>query len=398
VYTTILFIVYKLTDEIIEKNKLANYFANKKNVCHAPFISLNFDSSGIVTACCANRSHILGKYPENTISEIWYGEKIKELRAALNNFDFSKGCELCFNRIKEGALQNSRLKGYDVQLDTNIMPVMMEIEISTICNYECIMCGGKWSSSIRKNREKLPPLPTPYDEKFVDDIRPYARTLKYIKLLGGEPFAAPVYYKIIDMLYEVNKDIDIVITTNGSIFNDRIKNILKRGQRIDLCLSIDSLNSETYKFIRKNGDLENVLSNVEIIKDIEKEIHHGILKAIAFCPMIQNWREIPDIIQYCKQNNGLMLCLNHVTGPLGGRIQGLHETAVEKRSEIYNSVANQKIFNTVVLDQQIPEVSLFTLPKEEQYEIAMFLKDAIKNEHDTYKAPVQGLINSLLGI
>jgi MoaA/NifB/PqqE/SkfB family radical SAM enzyme len=390
--------VYKLTNDIIKKNGLDRFFIGRRNVCNAPFISLNFDSTGLVTACCANRKHILGKYPENSIHEIWYGEKIAELRAALNSFDFSKGCQLCFNRINEGSIQNSQLSIFNKEgTSHNVMPLMMELEISTICNYECIMCGGKWSSSIRKNREKLPPLSTPYNDAFIDDIRPYARNLEVIKLLGGEPFATPIYYKLIDMLYEINKKIEIVITTNGSIFNQRIRNILERGQHISLCFSIDSLDENTYSFIRKNGNLKNVLSNFYSIKDIENQ-GTRIIDAVAFCPMIQNWREIPNMIQFCQQNSGLKLHFNHVTGPLGGRVQGLHDSTVAKQSVIYSGQPTQKIVNTVVLDEKIPEVSLFTLSYEERQDIAAFLEQSIKKERQEYREPVLGLINSLTSV
>lgn len=395
----ILFIMYKLSYDIIQKNKLTNYFANKKHACYAPFISLNFDSSGCVTACCVNRTHVLGKYPENTIFEIWNGEKIKELRTALDNYDFSKGCQLCYNRISEGAIRNSLLKNNfdtDYAQQQNILPSMIELEISTICNYECIMCGGKWSSSIRKNREKLPPLYTPYDDKFITDLKPYVKSLKFIKLLGGEPFAAPIYYKLLDMLYEVNRNVEINVTTNCSIYNEKVENVLKRGQRISLCISIDSVNEKTYNFIRKNGNLTKVLENIKRIQNIERETGRGLIASIAFCPMIQNWKEIPDIIRFCKNNSLLGLDFNHVTGPLGGRIKGIHDTHIEKRNSIYNGPSLQNIKNTVDLEQKLPEVSLFTLPIEEQREIAAFLSDVIKNESDVYKAPVQGLINSLL--
>jgi hypothetical protein len=259
------------------------------------------------------------------------------------------------------------------------------------------MCGGKWSSSIRKNREKLPPLSTPYNDAFIDDIRPYARNLEVIKLLGGEPFATPIYYKLIDMLYEINKKIEIVITTNGSIFNQRIRNILERGQHISLCFSIDSLDENTYSFIRKNGNLKNVLSNFYSIKDIENQ-GTRIIDAVAFCPMIQNWREIPNMIQFCQQNSGLKLHFNHVTGPLGGRVQGLHDSTVAKQSVIYSGQPTQKIVNTVVLDEKIPEVSLFTLSYEERQDIAAFLEQSIKKERQEYREPVLGLINSLTSV
>jgi len=357
--------------KIFGDNNLTNYFNSKKHTCYAPHVSLNFDSTGVVTACCYNRTHVLGVYPENTILEIWFGEKLKELRESLNRFDFSKGCNSCYKQLKDGNFANSLIKDFDYIGEisgNNILPVMLEIEISTICNYECIMCGGKWSSSIRKNRENLPPIVTPYDEKFVESLVPIMKSLKYVELLGGEPFATPIYYKLIDKLYEINPDTKIVITTNGSIFNKRIEYILERNQNISICISIDSLCNDTYAFIRKNGNLETVLSNIKKIQEIETKMDKKIFNSLAFCPMIQNWRELPSIIHFCHEN-GLHLAINRVTGQLGGKKAGIKN--------------------------KVPEVSLYSLSKEQKAEIIDFYTTVHNSCNILYKDSVMGLLLSI---
>jgi len=154
--------------------------------------------------------------------DIWTGSKIKEMREAIDRFDFSKGCVGCFKQIVTGNYQNTLLATFDDKdhsYQNTVLPKIMEFEMSSLCNYECIMCGGKWSSSIRKNREKLPPLISPYTDKFVDELIPFIPGLTHVRFLGGEPFATPLYYKIWDALYKHNPTVNIHITTNGSIFN-----------------------------------------------------------------------------------------------------------------------------------------------------------------------------------
>ena len=51
-------------------------------LCHAPFLSLNFDQSGRVTACCYNRDYVLGTYPAQTLQDIWTGPAAQALREA----------------------------------------------------------------------------------------------------------------------------------------------------------------------------------------------------------------------------------------------------------------------------------------------------------------------------
>jgi MoaA/NifB/PqqE/SkfB family radical SAM enzyme len=71
----------------------------KNIVCHAPFVSLNFEQNGNVRACCYNNKDILGTWPFQSLSEIWYGEKAIQLRGHIRNNDLGSGCTECGNMI-----------------------------------------------------------------------------------------------------------------------------------------------------------------------------------------------------------------------------------------------------------------------------------------------------------
>ena len=64
------------------------------------------------------------------------------------------------------------------------------------------MCGGKWSSAIRKNREGLPPLKNHYDKDFVKQIREFLPFLREARFIGGEPFLINLYYDIWEAITE----------------------------------------------------------------------------------------------------------------------------------------------------------------------------------------------------
>ena len=126
--------------------------------------------------------------------QAWCSEEMQDLRHDLQNFEFQKaGCDLCYKQLAIGNYNSSlieKFNKYNISRDfTTLLPTVLEFEISNVCNYECIMCGGKWSSSIRKNREKLPPLISPYDENFIKQLDPILPNLQFANFLGGEPFA-----------------------------------------------------------------------------------------------------------------------------------------------------------------------------------------------------------------
>lgn len=63
--------------------------------CHAPWRNLFFSANGTVFTCCSNRTYAMGYYPQQSIAEIWQGERMNDLRQALAQNNFSKGCYGC---------------------------------------------------------------------------------------------------------------------------------------------------------------------------------------------------------------------------------------------------------------------------------------------------------------
>lgn len=365
---------------------LEDTLKNKKHKCLAPFTTLNFDSTGSINVCCYNRTYSIGQYPDTTPYQAWFGDKLKTLRNQLQNLNFNYGCDLCKHQIINNNYENSLLKKFEVfQNSVDIYPINFEFEFSNICNYECIMCGGKWSSSIRKNREKLDPIKTPYGDKFLEDIENFLPHLKCTRFLGGEPFLTPIYYKIFDKLAEVNNRVYVHITSNGSICNSRILNYKNKLPNFGVVLSIDSLQKDTYELIRKNGNFNNVLSNIHTFHS------NKMLLGIAFSPLIQNVYEMPDIIKFCIEKN-IIFSYNNVYTALGGKVAGIHENG--KDNKIY--IGDNYIETNINLENKIPEFCLSTLSNEEINKIIEKFKE-YKFPH-TYQVTMNSFINYLTAL
>lgn len=158
---------------------------NKDIVCYAPFVSINFDQTGEMTTCCFNRNLVLGEYPKRTIKEAWLSEEIQYLRTSLQKKDFGCGCRFCYEALQAKNFSGALMNYYDMfytPIEKSTMPKCFVFEISNTCNLECIMCGGKWSSAIRKNREQLPAIKHPYDAGFVEQLKEFLPHLKTMKL------------------------------------------------------------------------------------------------------------------------------------------------------------------------------------------------------------------------
>ncbi len=332
----------------LHKTVLEQYAASRSGtyksvVCHAPFVNLNFEQTGKVRACCYNFTHILGKWPEQKISEIWRSAKAEELRKYVKDNNLGGGCTECGNMIISGNHQGVRAKYYDEFAPSGVLsaakylrhqltggigyPRVMEFELSNKCNLECVMCNGDFSSSIRKNREKLPPLESPYNDAFVDELEEYIPHLTDAKFLGGEPFMIDIYLKIWERIRKLNPNMRIHITTNGTFLTDRVKELLE-GLRAGIILSIDSVNRDTYHKIRINGNYEKVMSHLEYLREYTRRKNTFI--SMAVCPITYNWHELPEMLNFCLQKD-ISLYFNAVFTPVE---LSLREQPVEEQEKI----------------------------------------------------------------
>jgi len=300
---------------------------DKSRICHAPFTSLNFEQNGNITACCFNRTDILGKYPQQSIRQTWDGPAAIFLRDKISSYDLGGGCKLCRILLESGNYSGTKAIHYDEyghkssinkikniflkNRQDAILPKVFEFEISNTCNLECHMCSGYFSSTIRKNREHLPPINNPYDDAFVEQVAEFIPALTDLKFLGGEPFLIEIYYKIWDKIALINPGARVHITTNGTVLNQKVKDLLSK-LNVGIVVSIDSLVPENFEQIRVGAKLDKVLDNFHYFKELTK--HKGSYLGIACCAMSNNWKDLPAIVDFANKQE-VSLHFNVVWNP-----------------------------------------------------------------------------------
>ena len=289
----------------LDKNQYSKYNKFRPNgpkqiFCYLPYNSLTFSFQGEVYVCSYNRDIILGKYPENSIKEIWEGTKAQKLREHMTHNDLSYGCRHCKFFFDKGKFSNIRPLVFDKYYQhTNAdHPRVFEFEIDNKCNFECQMCRGEVSSSIRRNRDKLPPLKSPYDDAFVEQLEEYLPHLKEAKFYGGEPFMIPIYYKIWDKVMKLNPSLDLFVITNGSLWNKRIEKIINE-LNFDIAISIDSLEKDVVEKIRKNSNLDTLLKNINRFNEVCIRKKRNL--SLSFTIQKDNWKSLPKHIEYCNE-------------------------------------------------------------------------------------------------
>jgi len=290
-----------LPKNLVEEFNKHRPLGPQKKLCYAPFKSIYFGNNGSAGVCCYNREHSLGQYPQQSIHEMWFGAEADKLRDYISHNDLSLGCLSCKQHMLAGNFDGTKNKQYDWhKLNKNRYPSVMEFELSNVCNLECEMCNGEFSSLIRAKREGLPPLPQKYDEAFVDQLEEFIPHLEEVKFYGGEPFLIDIYYTIWERILQINPNVRIQVQTNATTLNSRLKDLMNKVD-FQINVSFDSLKKEVYEKIRKNADYDKVVENIEYFRNYCKERNNYF--GISVCAMQQNWQELPEFINFCNERN-----------------------------------------------------------------------------------------------
>jgi len=309
-----------------EQNKIIKTVKkNKMLLCYAPFNNIFFNSQGQITACCRS-SYIFDQYPQKKLKDIWFGSEFNKLRDPIKNRSLSVACQTCQYPMEKGDFDNVMAKIFDRNyLNKNKYPTVLEFELINTCNLECIMCLGTLSSSIRKNKDKLPPLPMLYDQNFIEQLKDFIPHIHEAKFYGGEPFLINIYFDILDAIISINPNVRITITTNGTVLNNRIKDLLGK-LKFNINVSVDSVHKENFESIRKNAEYDVVMQNLLYFQEHCKR--NNSIFCICVSPMRQNWHELPDIIQYFN-NIDALVSFNTVYDPPDCALWNLNDTEIQ---------------------------------------------------------------------
>jgi MoaA/NifB/PqqE/SkfB family radical SAM enzyme len=279
----------------------------KKLFCYVPFNNMTFSFRGRVLACAYNQKVELGRYPNQSLTEMWFNSEMgNKLRDHMEHNDLSFGCKHCKYFLDNQKFSGLKPLVYDKYSDykkTKSFPKVLEFELSNTCNFECIMCNGEVSSSIRQNRDKLPPIKIPYDDAFIDQLIEFIPHIEEAKFYGGEPFLIPIYFKIWELIIELNPKVKMFVITNGSTLNSRVKNLIERGN-FNIGVSVDSVKKDVIESIRLNVDHEILFENIKYFNDSAKK--KGLNLTISFTMMRINWREFVDVIHFCNNQDAIL--------------------------------------------------------------------------------------------
>lgn len=214
-----------------------------------------------------------------------------------------------------------------VELDNDpsaihVTPSILEIFINNSCNMSCIYCDESNSTRIQKENTKfgyrvpgaqsdiIPIIPKSQNfneliDKFFLYLDKNYQKLKFLHVLGGEPFYQKEFYRLLDFISaNKNQTLKFTVVTNlmtsSTVLEEFVENMKKnlvdrKLQRVDVTVSIDCFGKEQ-EYVRHGLDLNQWMKNFEYLAK-----HKWLYLTINSTLTSLTIKTLPDLLIYINQ-------------------------------------------------------------------------------------------------
>lgn len=238
------------------------------------------------------------------------------------------------------------------QGQTQRYPTDLQIDLGNTCNSSCIMCRPMWSSKVQNDHIKLHkvepdifPMPDKFRnwtqdqqsvKNFVAGLEQIGTDLKYVHFLGGETLYMPAFWDITESMANIGfLNTTIGTTTNCTIYNPKIENIVKKFKTVNLGLSIESI-TPLNDYVRYPANIEVVKANIKKYMALRKE--HDIHLSLRITPNVLSIYHLDQLINWMIENDIMAESCNIMSDPAQLRTELLSDELRQHVLRKLNSV------------------------------------------------------------
>jgi sulfatase maturation enzyme AslB (radical SAM superfamily) len=278
---------------------------DKNTFCNTPWYEAHIYWDGSLGICCQESRRLYSEDQQYNISDItladWFNSPpVRKFRSDV----LESGTDICSRCYHEESLNGTSRRirsnqksviftktafadsyqqspGYDHFLysssnqgHTETYPIDLHIDLGNHCNLACKMCWSGASTTIASQYVKWG-----YDDhkkylgqdwtrddmvwnRFLNELLTIPK-LKNIHLMGGETLLSPRFEQLVDfMITHQRFELCFSFVTNGTRFNQRLVDKLKKFARVGIEVSIETA-TEHNDYIRQGTDTRAVLKNID---------------------------------------------------------------------------------------------------------------------------------------
>jgi len=193
-------------------------------------------------------------------------------------------------------------------------PLSLCWQVTKKCNYHCPFCLSGDQDSNDLPLDKI---------KSIIDILAKANIVR-IDFTGGEPFLRPDFCEI--LTYASDKGIETLVTSNGSIWSEKITQILLKTNTL-LLISLDG-DAKIHDKSRGDGAYDKAVENIKKYRDA------GVPLRINYLIRKDNLDKIDYIYQFVKEL-GIDRLFYIFIAPQGGAFKNTDSLLSKKERAIY---------------------------------------------------------------
>lgn len=281
----------------------------KKKFCAKPFEYLDIhyrNGEFLCYVCCPTWLPVsVGDLGKQDFASVWNGQKIKEIRQSILHGSFLYCDKNLCPEIQSGNLHDrsyifkTSYKEYLTYEDGVVPhgPKIVYFSEDQTCNLACPTCRTDYISLGEDVLEHLKQT----REGFLTELLRDVESLNICS--SGDPFSSKIYRDFL-FNFEGRKRplLKINLNTNGVLLT---KEVFKKMEKIhsnlgSIFISLDAARESTYKIVRRGGDWQKLLKNIEYLVQMRRE---GIIEHLQLDFVVQdhNFREMPEFVKLAKE-------------------------------------------------------------------------------------------------
>jgi len=325
----------------------------KNTFCNSPWLHLRINYNGDYKPCrwFPVRSSLTHNIKDIGILEYWNTDEMRELRSTLVKGQSNNNCENCYYQDQNNTLSGRHrqliksaidpynfdntfansphykhfLESYVNEGHTTKLPTDLQIEVGSTCNSACLMCWPRASSRLAQDYRKLnnidnnlfayPDYPPDWTkdksvfDNFLDQL--VELDIKYIHLLGGETLYIDKFYDIANAVASPN--IILGTTTNGTIYNSQIEELIPKFEEFHLGISVEAFTSIN-DYVRYPSQWQSIQNNILKYKKLQ-DTQAGLQISLRITPSLLTIADLHTVFAFCIEHDIIAESCHILTDP-----------------------------------------------------------------------------------
>lgn len=274
----------------------------EKHICPNPFERIESASRNRLMFCCPAWLPVpAGSLEDDTVEAVWNSQAAQDIRASIHDGSYRYCSRMhCPMFTDNGLPKRENIKSPELKEIAKTKATVLPPKIGRInlahdrsCNLSCPSCRTKLIIADRAETSR-------FDALTDKALLPLILVSRRVGITGsGDPFSSRHYRNLIRRLTDLPPGPIIDLQTNGLLLARSWDELGLEGRVGNVLFSIDATNKETYETIRRGGEFEDLLENLEFLSQLRKR---GAVKyaRLDFVTQALNFRQMPEAADFMR--------------------------------------------------------------------------------------------------